>query len=125
MRDRFALLWAGIFGLALSAGYLAAQASPPSLVVSEVHASGSHRYNEQQIAATAGLKPGDPVDPDKLQEIADRLAQLGVVSRVNYRFTIRNNRAIVDFELEGNAGKVETIGGPHNRPYLDCRRAKQ
>jgi outer membrane protein assembly factor BamA len=87
----------------LSPRYLAAQASPPSLVVSEVHVSGSHRYSDSQIASTAGLKPGDPVDRDKLQEIADRLAQLGVFSRVNFRFTARDNRAAVDFELQDAA----------------------
>lgn len=74
--------------------------SPVSYVVAEVHASGSHRYSDAQIAATAGLKPGDPVNRDKLQNIADQLSQLGVFSRVNFRFTAKNNRAIVNFELE-------------------------
>lgn len=76
------------------------QAASPSFIVAEVHASGSHRYSDAQIAATAGLKPGDPIDNQTLQDITDELAQLGVFSRVNFRFTAKNNRAIVNFDLE-------------------------
>ena len=79
------------------------QGTPASFVVAEVHASGSHRYNDAQIAATAGLKAGDPVNRDKLQEIAEQLAQLGVFSRVNFRFTAKDNRATVNFELQDAA----------------------
>jgi outer membrane protein insertion porin family len=77
-----------------------AQTAPASFVVAEVRASGSHRYSDAQIAATAGLKPGDPVDREALQQITDELAQLGVFSHVNFRFTAKNNRATVNFELE-------------------------
>jgi outer membrane protein assembly factor BamA len=84
----------------LAACYVCAQTVATSFVVAEVHASGSHRYSDAQIAATAGLKPGEPVDRDKLQAIAEDLAQLGIFSRVNFNFTAKNNRAIVNFELE-------------------------
>jgi outer membrane protein insertion porin family len=77
-----------------------AQTAPASFVVAEVHASGSHRYSDAQIAATAGLKAGDPINYQTLQEITDELAQLGVFSRVNFRFTAKNNRATVNFDLE-------------------------
>ena len=77
-----------------------AQTAPPSFVVAEVHASGSHRYSDAQVAATAGLKPGDPVDNDKLQAIADQLSQLGLFSRVSYRFTAKDKHAIINFELQ-------------------------
>jgi outer membrane protein insertion porin family len=98
---RFALISVCLSLAVLAACLLArAQATSPSFVVAEVHASGSHRYNDAQIAATAGLKPGDPVDRDKLQEIAEQLAQLGVFSRVNFRFTAKDKRATVNFELQ-------------------------
>lgn len=77
-----------------------AQTAPTSFTVAEIHASGSHRYSDAQIAATAGLKPGDPINNQTLQDITDELAQLGVFSRVNFRFTAKNNRAIVNFDLE-------------------------
>jgi outer membrane protein assembly factor BamA len=92
----FVFLWC----LAAIPCHLAAQGAQPSFVVAEVHAFGSHRYSDAQIAATAGLKPGDPVDNDKLQAIASELAQLGVFSRVNYRFTAKDRGAIINFELE-------------------------
>ena len=90
------------FSLAVLAACLhaRAQTAPASFVVGEVHASGSHRYSDAQIAATAGLKPGDPISNQTLQDISDELAQLGVFSRVSFRFTAKNNRATVNFDLE-------------------------
>jgi outer membrane protein assembly factor BamA len=46
------------------------------------------------------LKPGDPVDQEKLQAISDSLVHLGVFSQVNFRFTVTNRRATVNFELQ-------------------------
>ena len=100
---RLALISACVSCVVLAACFLAAQTTPTSFVVAEVHASGSHRYSDAQIAATTGLKPGDPVDNDELQAIADGLAQLGVFSRVNYRFTAKDKRATINFELQDAA----------------------
>src|SRR5436853_5851806 len=97
---RLALISACVSCVVLAACFLAAQTTPTSFIVAEVHASGSHRYSDAQIAATARLKPGDPVDRDKLQGISEELAQLGVFSRVNFRFTAKNNRATINFELQ-------------------------
>jgi hypothetical protein len=98
---RFALPFAYFSCMLLAACVAAAQAPPAApLVVGEVHASGSHRYSDAQIAATSGLKPGDAVSRDQLQEIADGLAQLGVFSRVSYRFTTKDRRTTVTFELQ-------------------------
>jgi outer membrane protein insertion porin family len=99
-RHRFTLISACLFCTVLTVCHVAAQTAPPPFIVAEVHASGSHRYSDAQIAATAGLKPGDPVDRDKLQEISEELAQLGVFSRVNFRFTAKNNRATINFDLQ-------------------------
>src|SRR5690242_12616367 len=97
---RFALFSACVCCVSLAACHARAQTAPTTFVVAEVHVSGSHRYSDAQIAATAGLKPGDPVDRDKLQAIAEDLAQLGMFSHVNFRFTAKNDRATVNFELE-------------------------
>src|SRR5690348_8916057 len=97
---RFALIPACLWCILLGACHLTAQGTQPSFVVAEVHASGSHRYTDAQIAATAGLRSGDPVDNEKLQGIANRLAQLGVFPRVSYRFTAKDRRAIINFELQ-------------------------
>ncbi len=97
---RFILIFACASCVLLAARDLAAQTAPDSFVVAEVHSSGSHRYSDAQIAATVGLRPGDPVDQEKLQAIADGLVHLGVFSRVNFRFTVKNRRATVNFELQ-------------------------
>jgi len=97
---RFIFIFACASCVLLAARDLAAQTAPDSFVVAEVHSSGSHRYSDAQIAATVGLRPGDPGDQEKLQAIADGLVHLGVFSRVNFRFTVKNRRATVDFELE-------------------------
>lgn len=102
MRVRSFALIALCLSVTVFAAYLPArgQTAPASFVVAEVHASGSHRYGDAQIAATTGLKPGDPINNQTLQEISDDLAQLGVFSRVTFRFTAKNNRATVNFDLE-------------------------
>jgi outer membrane protein assembly factor BamA len=96
----FALISAYFFVVLAICPPVRAQIAPASFTVAEVHASGSHRYSDAQIAATTGLKPGDPINNQTLQEITDELAQLGVFSRVNFRFTAKNSRATVNFELE-------------------------
>jgi hypothetical protein len=97
---RFILISACASCALFAACHLGAQTAPAAGVVAEVHSFGSHRYSNEQIAATVGLKPGDPVDQEKLQEIADGLVHLGVFSRVNFRFTVTNRRATVNFELQ-------------------------
>jgi outer membrane protein insertion porin family len=98
---RFALISLSL-SLAIQAACLfgRAQAAPPSFVLAEVHVSGSHRYSEAQVAATTGLKPGDPVNRETLQQITDGLAGLGVFSQVNFSFMAKNNRATVRFEVQ-------------------------
>jgi outer membrane protein assembly factor BamA len=90
-----------LFVLLRIAPFGAAQSLPAlSSVIAEIHATGSRRYNDAQVAATAGLKPGDAVTRDQLQKGADRLAQLGIFSRVSYRFTSKGDQIVVNFELE-------------------------
>ena len=61
--------------------------APLSGVIAEIHATGSNHYKDTQVAIAAGLKVGDRVTPGDLQAAANRLLQLGVFSRVNYRYT--------------------------------------
>jgi outer membrane protein assembly factor BamA len=83
-----------------AAAQVQTQASPATSVIAEVHADGSRRYSETQIAAAAGLKPGDNVTRDDIQAAADRLTNLGVFSRVNYRFSSLGAKIKVEFQME-------------------------
>ncbi len=104
------LLSAALFSLVctcatLSAGSRAQAPAPPanaagSAVIAEVHASGSTRYTDDQVAAAAGLKPGDKVTREQIQAGADQLSNLGIFSLVNYRFTTAANKIIITFELK-------------------------
>jgi len=74
--------------------------APPSAVVAEIHATGSVHYTEAQIVALSGLKPGDAITREHLQAVANYLAQLGVFSRVNYRFATRGADTTLEFQVE-------------------------
>jgi outer membrane protein assembly factor BamA len=79
-----------------------AQAQQPSAVIAEIHQAGSTRFADAQVAAASGLQPGDAVTRDQLQLAADRLAQLGIFSKVNYSFTIsgdKANKIVLQFQL--------------------------
>src|ERR1700683_3866288 len=99
------LLFLGCACATLSAGPGAQAPVAPanaagSAVIGEVHASGSTRYTDDQIAAAAGLKPGDKVTREQIQAGADQLSSLGIFSLVNYRFTTTANKIIITFELK-------------------------
>jgi outer membrane protein insertion porin family len=96
----FALISAFVSCALLSPCFAVAQTVSPHFTVARINILGSKRLDPGRIAATAGLKLGDPVDNNKLQEIADRLSQLGVFSHVNFRFTAENGKATVIFELQ-------------------------
>ena len=73
--------------------------APPASVIAEIHATGSTHYSEPLIIAASELKPGDTVTREQLQEAADRLAHLGAFQRVNYQFTSRGNKIVVELQL--------------------------
>jgi len=84
---------------ALAAPLRAPAQAPPSSVIAEIHQTGSTHYGDAQVAAASGLKLGDTVTREQLQAAADRLAQLGIFSRVNYRFTTRGDQIVLEFQL--------------------------
>src|ERR1700694_5448884 len=93
LRKLAVLAWACCICLAAQQTRAQAPSAPPapsptgsSAVIGEIHATGSRRYTEAQVAAATGLNPGDTVTREQLQEVADRLAHLGVFLPVNYSF---------------------------------------
>lgn len=86
-------------GLGSATRSYAQAAAPASAVLGEIHATGSRRYGDAQVAAAAGIKPGDTITREQIQEIADRLSQTGLFARVNYDFTSKGNKIALVFEL--------------------------
>ncbi len=64
--------------------------------------SGLRSLPPDLILAESGLKNGDPVGREELQAAADRLAQLGLFSKINYEFKTRNGGLSVNFVAEEN-----------------------
>ncbi len=99
-RVRLFLACALCFWAACTLARAQVPASPDSSVIAEIHATGSTHYGEAQVIAASGLKPGDAVTREQLQDVADRLAHTGAFQRVNYKFTSRGNKIALEFQLE-------------------------
>jgi outer membrane protein assembly factor BamA len=91
-----------LFSFACSAAFAQTPESKPPArgKIAEVHATGSKRYPEVVIVAASGLKPGDVVGPEELQAAADRLAALGPLANVRYRFTSKGEALNLEFLLD-------------------------
>jgi outer membrane protein assembly factor BamA len=89
----------GFVAFGLEARSYAQSTSSPSAILGEIHATGSRRYGDTQVAAAVGIKPGDAITREQIQQIADRLSQTGLFSRVNYDFTSKGNKIALVFEL--------------------------
>jgi len=77
------------------------QQAPVAGTLKAIKISGSDRYTADQVGQASGLKVGQAVNRDALQAAADRLAQLGLFSKVNYRFTTYPDQGVeVEFVLE-------------------------
>ena len=68
--------------------------------IASIKVSGSHRFSEEQIAAASGVHLGDSVRREDIQAAADRLAQLGPFSQVQYRFSSAQENLTVEFQVE-------------------------
>ena len=75
-------------------------AASPSAVIGEIRATGSQHFTQTQVAAASGLKPGDKVTREQLQQIADRLARTGVFTKINYSFTTKDDKIALEFQLQ-------------------------
>ena len=89
--------------LALLAAVIGATAftAPPAraqAVLTEIHASGSQNYTEEQILAISQLRPGDAVTREEVQGVANYLARLGIFSRVDW--TTRAGDTALEFKVE-------------------------
>ncbi len=78
----------------------APQKPEPRGKVAEIRATGSKRYSQDAIAAASGLKVGDVVGRAELQAAADRLADLGPLANVRYKFTSKDDILSVEFQLD-------------------------
>ena len=77
-----------------------AAASPPSSTIAAIKITGAQKFPTSQITTACGLKPGDVVTADQIQEATNRLAALGIFSSVNFRYTSKGDAINLEFQVQ-------------------------
>jgi outer membrane protein assembly factor BamA len=76
------------------------QSAPePTAHLDSVLITGSQRFNSAQIASAIGLRVGQEVNRDALQNAADKLAELGLFQNIQYRFSTIATGVKVTYEV--------------------------
>jgi outer membrane protein assembly factor BamA len=94
------------FLLAALAAPLLSQTSPQQSAatgtgkLASITVTGTKRYPTDKIAAASGLAIGQVVGRDDLQAAADKLADLGAFSNVNYRFKTITGGVALEFVVQ-------------------------
>jgi outer membrane protein assembly factor BamA len=86
-------------GLAVRAQTPAAN-SPPSSAIASIKVTGAHKFPADQIIAASGLKTGDIVTADQIQDSTNRLSALGIFSAVNFRYTSKGDTISLEFQVQ-------------------------
>ena len=76
-----------------------APAQSASAKLASIAATGSVRFQAEQIAQATGLKTGDTITRDDLQRGADRLVALGAFATVHYRFSSVETGVKVEYQV--------------------------
>jgi outer membrane protein assembly factor BamA len=77
-----------------------AQAPPTAARIADIKVNGSQKHSAAELAYASGLKVGDVVTKEQLQAAANRLANSGLVSNVNFQFTTDPAGVHVVFEVQ-------------------------
>ena len=76
------------------------QSAPePNAHLDSVLITGSQRFTSAQIAAAIGLRAGQEINRDALQNAADKLAELGLFQNIQYRFSTIATGVKVTYEV--------------------------
>ena len=98
----FALLAVSFAGLAsVSVCAQAPAPSPaPSASIASIKVTGSQKFPQDQVIAASGLKTGDVVTKEQIQEATNRLVSLGIFSTVNFRYTSTGDAINLEFQVQ-------------------------
>ena len=67
-----------------------------------IKVTGSQRYTNEEILATAGLQIGKPVNEDDFKKATEQLGQTGLFSNASYSYTYSSEGAKLDLQLSDN-----------------------
>lgn len=83
MRSRLPALFVGVILLSGSCGWLRAA---DNVRLQKIRVIGSQRFQESDLVAALGLKPGMMVSVDTLQQAGDRLMETGALASLQYKY---------------------------------------
>lgn len=72
---------------------------PAKGVLTSVSATGSRKFTSAQVVTGSGLKVGEKVTRQTLQDAANRLAATGLFSKVRYRYSSKGSGVSVQFQV--------------------------
>jgi outer membrane protein insertion porin family len=74
--------------------------SPPSSTISSIKVTGAKKFPVDQIISASGLKSGDVVTAEQIQDATNRLSALGIFSSVNFRYTSKGTAISLEFQVQ-------------------------
>ena len=74
--------------------------SPPSSSIASIKVTGAQKFPADQIIAASGLKSGDVVTAEQIQDATNRLSALGIFSAVNFRYTAKGDAINLEFQVQ-------------------------
>src|SRR5216683_836408 len=74
--------------------------SPPSSTIASIRITGAQKFPADQIIAACGLKSGDVVTAEQIQDATNRLSALGIFSAVNFRYTAKGSAINLEFQVK-------------------------
>ena len=85
--------------LAVRAQAPAANPAPTSTIAS-IKITGAQTFPADQVIAASGLKTGDVVTKDQIQDATNLLAAFGIFSSVNFRYTSKGDAINLEFQVQ-------------------------
>lgn len=103
MKPKF-IAWFAVAICPFATAVLRAQApatnSPASATIAAIKVTGGQKFAPDQVTAASGLKSGDVVTVQQIQEATNRLASLGIFSAVNFRYTSKGDAINLEFQVQ-------------------------
>lgn len=90
-----------LFFAALTVHAQAPAANPaPSSTIASIKITGAKKFPADQIIASSGLKTGDVVTAQQIQDATNRLSALGIFSAITFRYTSKGDAINLEFQVQ-------------------------
>jgi outer membrane protein assembly factor BamA len=90
-----------VFFAVLTVRAQAPAANPTSSsTIASIKITGAQKFPADQVISASGLKLGDVVTSEQIQDATNRLAALGIFSSVNFRYTSKGTAINLEFQVQ-------------------------